>query len=300
MSPSPENERMRELLARVREIEIHSRRLADNVLAGQYRTAFRGSGIEFEEVREYASGDDVRSIDWNVTARTGRLFIKKYREERERNVVMLIDVSASQFFASNAKSKNELSAELAAVFSLSALSSKDKTGLILFSDRIEKTIMPRRGRTHVLRLIREVLASEPRGRKTDINLALGHLNKLLPHRSVVLLISDFFAEVASYEKALLLTSLRHDLVPIIIRDPAENSLPAAGMFVFEDAESGQVTPVCLDTKALRTEYAARVRHLDALLGVFLRRNKIDFITVRTDSEYASNLMQFFKRRVSRQ
>ena len=303
MSRSHEQERMRELLARVRAIEIRSRRLADNVLAGQYRTAFRGSGIEFEEVREYISGDDVRSIDWNVTARTGRIFVKKYREERERNVLMLIDISASQYFTSLSKSKNELCAELAAVFSLSALSSKDKIGLILFSDRIEKTIMPRRGRSHVLRLIREVLACEPKGRKTDINLALGHVNRVLPHRSIILLISDFLADEEAYERALLLTSLRHDFVPIIIRDPLEERLPKgpAGVLVLEDAESGQVVPVCLDSPRARAQYKERVQRKDALLGAFLRRHKIDSITVRTaDSTYTSELMQFFKRRVARQ
>jgi len=293
---------MRELLARVRAIEIRSRRLADNVLAGQYRTAFRGSGIEFEEVREYISGDDVRSIDWNVTARTGRLFVKKYREERERNVLMLIDISASQYFCSSAKSKNELCAELAAVFSLSALSSKDKIGLILFSDRVEKTIMPRRGRSHVLRLIREVLACEPKGKKTDIALALGHMNRVLPQRSIVLLISDFLTKEEEYERALLLTSLRHDFVPIIIRDPLEERIPKgpAGVLILQDAESGQVVPVCLDTARARAQYKDRVQRRDALFGAFLRKHKIDSITVRTDSAYTSELMQFFRRRVSRQ
>jgi uncharacterized protein (DUF58 family) len=293
---------MRELLARVRAIEIRSRHLTDNVLAGQYRTAFRGSGIEFEEVREYISGDDVRSIDWNVTARTGRIFVKKYREERERNVIMLIDISASQYFSSNEKSKNELCAELAAVFSLSALSSKDKIGLILFSDRIEKTIMPRRGRSHVLRLIREVLACEPRGKKTDIELALRTMNRVLPHRSIVLLISDFLASEEAYERALLLTSLRHDFVPIIIRDPLEERIPKgpAGVLVLEDAENGQIVPVCLDTARARAWYKEQVCRKDAHLSAFLRRHKIDSITVRTDSAYTSELMQFFKRRVSRQ
>jgi len=294
------DERMRELLARVRAIEIRSRRMADTVLSGQYRTAFRGSGIEFEEVREYTSGDDVRSIDWNVTARTGRLFVKKYREERERNVVVLIDISASQYFASRQKSKNELCAELAAVFSLSALSSKDKIGLVLFSDRVEKTIMPRRGRSHVLRLIREVLACAPKGRKTDINCALGHVNRILPHRSIILLVSDFLANPEGYERALLLTSLRHDFVPIIIRDPFEERLPSAGVLVLEDAEGGEVVPVCLNTARARAEYEEHVRRADELLGAFLRRHKIDFITVRTDSAYTKSLMEFFKRRVARQ
>jgi len=298
-----DNERMRELLARVRAIEIRSRRLADTVLTGQYRTAFRGSGMEFEEVREYISGDEVRTIDWNVTARTGRLFVKKYREERERNVVMLIDISASQYFNTRNKSKNELCAELAAVFALSALSSKDKIGLILFSDRIEKTIMPRRGRSHVLRMIREVLACAPRGKKTDIQLALGHANRILPHRSIVLLISDFFPNPEEYEKALLFTALRHDCVPIIIRDPFEESVPPSGVLIVEDAETGELVPVALDTKAARVLYSAHSGQMDARLGVFLRRHRIDSITVRTDSddsEYIGELARFFKRRVARQ
>lgn len=297
---SADNERMRELLARVRAIEIRSRRLADTVLTGQYRTAFRGSGMEFEEVREYISGDEVRAIDWNVTARTGRLFVKKYREERERNVVMLIDISASQYFSTRNKSKNELCAELAAVFALSALSSKDKIGLILFSDRIEKTIMPRRGRSHVLRMIREVLACAPRGKKTDIQLALGHANRILPHRSIVLLISDFFPNPEEYEKALLFTTLRHDCVPIIIRDPFEEGVPTSGVLVVEDAETGELVPVALDSKAARVLYSAHSGQMDERLGVFLRRHRIDSITVRTDSEYIGELAQFFKRRVARQ
>ncbi|MDR2734009.1 MAG: DUF58 domain-containing protein [Spirochaetota bacterium] len=295
-----DNERMRELLARVRSIEIRSRRLADTVLTGQYRTAFRGSGIEFEEVREYISGDEVRSIDWNVTARTGRLFVKKYREERERNVVMLIDISASQYFNTRNKSKNELCAELAAVFALSALSSKDKIGLILFSDRIEKTIMPRRGRSHVLRVIREVLACEPKGKATDIQLALGHANRVLPHRSIVLVLSDFFQNPEEYEKALIYTTLRHDFVPIIIRDPFEESAPPSGVLVVADAETDDLVPVALSSKAARAEYAEHSRQIDAGLKVFLRRHRIDSITVRTGSEYISELAQFFRRRVARQ
>ena len=298
MSRSRDHEELRALLARVREIEIRSRRLADSLVAGQYRTAFRGSGIEFEEVREYIPGDDVRSIDWNVTARTGRVFIKKYREERERNVLLAIDVSGSQRFGSSGKTRNELAAELAAVFSLSALSSKDKIGLLLFSDRVEKCVMPRRGRTHGLRLIREVLACRPAGRGTDIKAALAHLNRVLPRRTIVLLVSDFYAR--DYEHALRLTALRHDLVPVILRDPLERRLPPGGVLMLEDAETGTAGMAWCGSAALRDEFARRAAEADAALASFLSRHHIDAITLSTDEPYGERLMQFFRRRAARQ
>jgi len=298
MSRSRDNEELRALLARVREIEIRSRRLAASLVAGQYRTAFRGSGIEFEEVREYIPGDDVRSIDWNVTARTGRVFVKKYREERERNVLLAIDVSGSQQFGSSGKARNELAAELAAVFSLSALSSKDKIGLLLFSDRVEKCIMPRRGRTHGLRLIREVLGCRPVGRGTDIAAALAHANRILPRRTIILLVSDFYAH--DYGHALRLTALRHDLVPIVLRDPLERRLPAGGILLLEDAETGRTGMLHCGSAALRDEYRRQAEAADEALAAFLCRHHIDSITLSTDQPYAERLMQFFRRRAARQ
>lgn len=298
MSLSRDNEDLRELLARVREIEIRSRRLADSVMAGQYRTAFRGTGIEFEEVREYASGDDVRSIDWNVTARSGKLFVKKYREERERNVLLAIDISASQFFGSQDKTKKMLSAELAAVFSLSALSSKDKIGCLLFSDRIETMIMPKRGRTHVLRIIRDVLGYQPEGRSTDIGLALDHINRILPRKTIVILISDFFGQ--GYEKAMQRTALRHDLVPIVLRDPAEIAMTGRGLFVLEDAETGTIAPCWMGGIKLRRDFTEAVTHRESLLHGFFRKHQIDFLTVHSGESYSETLMEFFRRRVARQ
>jgi len=298
MSPSHDNEDLRELLSRVREIEIRSRRMADSAMAGQYRTAFRGTGIEFEEVREYASGDDVRAIDWNVTARSGKLFIKKYREERERNVLIAIDVSASQFFGSHDKTKKMLSAELAAVFSLSALSSKDKIGCLLFSDRIEEMVMPKRGRTHVLRIIRDVLGHQPKGRGTDIALALDHINRILPRKTIVILISDFYGE--GYEKAMQRTALRHDLVPIVLRDPAELAMTGNGLFVVEDAETGKIEPCWMGSKKLGREFAETSSLREAGLTRFFRKQQIDFLTVRSGDAYSEALMEFFRRRVARQ
>lgn len=298
MSPFPESEDLRDLLARVREIEIRSRRLADSTMTGQYRTAFKGTGIEFEEVREYSSGDDVRSIDWNVTARSGKLFVKKYREERERNVMLVIDLSASQFFGSREKTKKLLAAELAAVFSLSALSSKDKIGCLLFSDRIESMIMPKRGRTHVLRIIRDVLGCTPRGRGTDLGLALDHLNRMLPRRAIVILISDFFAR--GYEKPLQRTALRHDLVPLVLRDPAEFEPLGRGLVMVEDPESGERGAVWMGNRRLAKEFQASLAERDAALNGFFRKQRIDSITITTGEAYTESLLEFFRRRVARQ
>jgi uncharacterized protein (DUF58 family) len=298
MSPSRDKDELRELLARVREIEIRSRRLADSAMAGQYRTAFRGTGIEFEEVREYAAGDDVRAIDWNVTARTGRLFIKKYREERERNVLIAIDVSASQLFGSKDKTRKMLAAELAAVFSLSALSSKDKIGCLLFSDRIEQMIMPKRGRTHVLRIIRDILGVKPEGRGTDISLALDHINQILPRKTIIILMSDFFT--SGYEKALQRTALRHDLVPIILRDPAEMQPLGTGLIMLEDAETGTPGALWLGNKALVREYREQAIQREAAMTDFFRKHRIDHITIGTGDAYSEPLMSFFRRRVARQ
>jgi len=298
MSPFHDNGDLRDLLARVREIEIRSRRLADNAMAGQYRTAFRGTGIEFEEVREYCAGDDVRAIDWNVTARSGKLFVKKYREERERNVMIAIDLSASQFFGTREKTKKVLAAELAAVFSLSALSSKDKIGCMLFSDRVEEMIMPKRGRTHVLRIIRDVLGYTPAGRGTDMGLALDHLNRMLPRKAIIILISDFFA--AGYEKALQRTALRHDLVPVILRDPAEFEPIGRGLVMIEDPESGERGAVWMGSRRVRQEFQASMAERDAALTGFFRRHRIDSITIGTRDAYSEPLMEFFRRRVARQ
>jgi len=236
-------EKVKEILGRVRQIEIRTRRLVNDSLAGQYHSVFKGRGMDFDEVREYVPGDEVRSIDWNVTARAGRPYIKKHTEERELTILLAVDVSASGNFGSGSRSKREVAAELASALAFSAIKNSDKVGLILFSDQIEQYIPPKKGRQHVLRVIREVLFLEPQRRGTDIVRALDFLNMVTTRRAVVFLISDFQtgdgnASLAALRTALGLANRRHDLVAMHIRDPHEATLPNVGTLVVEDAETG--------------------------------------------------------------
>lgn len=288
---------LRELLRRVKEIEIRSRRKAESVLSGEYRTVFKGSGIEFEEVREYQRGDDIRAIDWNVTARTGKVFIKKYSEERELQVYVLSDISGSQYFGSGSQSKEELMTEIGAVLSLSAVKSKDKVGLLQFSDKIEKFVPAQKGRSHVLRLIREMLAASPEGRGTNISLALKRINQLLKNKAIIFLISDFYQ--VPDKKVLQITSGRHDLVPIVLRDPLETEIPAGGTVLFEDPESGKVMPLNTSSKRVQRRIQKYARARDEHLKHLFRSINMDSIFIKAGSDYVHLLMNFFKRRASR-
>jgi uncharacterized protein (DUF58 family) len=289
----------RELLARVRRIEIRTRRLVNELTGGAYHSAFKGQGMEFEEVREYTYGDDVRSIDWNVTARTGQAFIKKFVEERELTVALLVDVSASGDFGSTQQRKNELAAELAALIAFSAIRNQDRVSLQLFTDRDELHLPARKGRGQVLRLVRELLAFERTRPGTNIRSALERFTKATHRRAVVFLISDFFD--ADYEHALLIANKRHDLIAIRVTDPCEHEIAPIGFINLEDAESGrrQLYSGLFNRKELAGAYReeAAARHRAATEAC--RRAGVDLIDVSTGQDYLKPLMQFFRTREHR-
>ncbi|MEN6626019.1 MAG: DUF58 domain-containing protein [Candidatus Sumerlaeia bacterium] len=285
------------LQSKVRRIEIVSNRLVQERVAGEYHSVFKGQGIEFEEVRPYIPGDEIRSIDWNVTARAGAPHVKRFREEREQTVFFVVDLSGSCQFGSRGSFKSEMAAEICAVLALAAIANNDRTGLLLATDRPEIVVPPRKGRRHVLRLVREVLAYEPAGRGTDLGKALDHLRLVLPRRAVVFLISDFLAD--GYERALATVGRRHDLVGIHIEDPLERELPDAGLMEIIDGETGE--PAVIDTGDawLRRQYAERSERRRAELKSLCGRHEVDLIELLTDRPYESELFTFFRRRARR-
>lgn len=287
----------REILRKVRQIEIRTNREVTDVLGGQYHSVFKGRGMEFEEVREYLPGDEVRAIDWNVTARFGHPYIKKFKEERELTVMLVVDVSASGLFGSGRQSKNELAAELAAVLAFSAIRNNDKVGVILFTDRIEKYVAPKKGRRHVLRVVREILAFTPTGRGTNLELALDYLNRVQSRRTVTFVLSDF--QATGFEKKLRIASRRHDLVALSLRDPREEELPAVGLVELRDAETGERALVDTFDRDVRTSFAARARTRRQALQAALRSAGVDQVEIRTDADYLPPLMQLFRQRERR-
>jgi len=286
-----------EILKKVRRIQIVTSAMVSDLFAGQYHSAFKGLGMEFEEVREYQPGDDVRMIDWNVTARTGRPFVKSFREERELTVVLLVDVSASQDFGTRDQLKSELVAELGATLAFSATQNNDKVGLILFTDRVERFVPAGKGTRHVLRVVRELLYHEPTGRRTDVAAALEYLSRVLRRRAVVFLISDF--QTPAFRGALQIVRHRHDLIPVIVRDEREWALPPAGYVELLDPETGEQLLVDTSSRGLRTRFAqiARQQH-ERLLSEF-RRLRIDSVEVQTGQPFAEPLTTFFRRRERR-
>lgn len=311
----------REILKKIRQIEIRTKRLVSESTAGQYHSAFKGQGMDFDEVREYQPGDDVRSIDWNVTARMNHPFVKKFVEERELTVMLVVDLSGSGLFGSCDYTKRELAAEIASVLAFSAIRNHDKVGLLLFTEEVEKFIPPRRGRRHVLRVIREILFFEPRRRGTDIHAALDFLQRVQTRRSVVVLVSDFLGqthtsrnEVASHLKRgvvfgstlaqISLSSLRqarrrHDVVAVQVVDRFELELPALGRMVFKDAETGEVMEIDTGNRVRREAFKERQRRTQRELEKLFRTASIDFIQLRTDQPYASALAKFFETRERR-
>jgi len=310
----------REILKKIRQIEIRTNRLVSETLAGQYHSVFKGQGMNFDEVREYQPGDEVRSIDWNVTARMNHPFIKKFVEERELTLMLMVDVSASGLFGSGSQSKRELAAEIASVLAFSAIRNNDKVGLILFSDEVEKFIPPRKGRRHVLRVIREVLFFEPQHRGTDLNGALEFLLRVTPHKAIAVILSDFIGSPPGPEgrgmKArphlMLLESLaqasqpmlrhanrRHDVVAVHISDPFELQLPALGRLVLQDAETGEIVEINTGDQRNRTAFAARQAKAQNDLARLFRSAGIDAIQLRTDQPYAAELGRFFESREKR-
>lgn len=295
----------RELISKVRQIEIRTKRFVNQGVAGHYRSVFRGRGIDFEEVREYVPGDEVRAIDWNVTAREGRPFVKKFREERELTILLLVDVSGSFDFGSAARSKRELAAELASVLALSAMRNNDKVGLVLFSDVIEKYVPPKKGRPHSLRVVREILGARPAGRGTDIGQALRFATALTRRRAVLFLISDFesparsLSAVNGLREAVRLTRQRHDVVALHVVDPREMELPDVGLLTLEDAETGDLVQIDTGSRATRETFAkeAEARRRDA--GKLLRREGVDCLEIDTASPYLPALLAFFRSRERR-
>jgi uncharacterized protein (DUF58 family) len=286
-----------EILRRIRRVEIRTRRLVNESLAGEYHSLFKGRGMEFSEVREYQMGDDVRTIDWNVTARMGAPYVKKFVEERELTVYVLYDASASGLFGSFGRRKKELAAELGALLAFSAILNNDKVGLIIFTDRVEKHIPPKKGREHVLRVIREILFFEPQGTGTDLNAALEFLGRITTKRGVVFLISDFFA--AGYDKTLSIISRRHDMVALAVRDRLELDPPKAGLAEVRDMETGAQGLVDLSDASVRRAYLRRVEHLLSTAKSVMKKAGVDFLELLTDEPYESALTGFFARRARR-
>lgn len=283
-----------ELLKKVRKIEIKTRGLSQHLFTGGYHSAFKGRGMSFSEVRAYQYGDDVRTIDWNVTARTGEPFVKVFEEERELTVMLLVDVSGSSFFGSGSQFKNEILAEVCAVLAFSAISNNDKVGLLLFSDRTELFIQPKKGRQHILRIIRELVNAEPTGRGTDLSAALLHLNNMLKKRSVCFLLSDFLAK--DYDTPLRVVARRHDLVGIHFFDKLEKELPPVGLLHFADAETGERRWVDTSDSNFRKNYRQKFEaNLQQAKSAFLRSGA-DFLSLSTSEAYVKVLLNFFSRR----
>jgi uncharacterized protein (DUF58 family) len=296
----------REILKKIRQIEIRTNRLVSETLAGQYHSVFKGQGMNFEEVREYQPGDEVRSIDWNVTARMNHPFIKKFVEERELTLMLVVDASGSGLFGSGEQSKRELAAEIASVLAFSAIRNNDKVGLILFTDEVEKFIPPRKGRRHVLRVIREILFHEPKRRGTDLNHALEFLTRVTPHRAIAVVVSDFLidntateAKTRSSHSALRQANRRHDVVAVRITDRFELELPPLGRLVLEDAETGEVVEVNAGNARHRASFVEQQTRAQADLTRLFRSARIDAIQLRTDQPYAAALGRFFETREKR-
>ena len=289
------------ILKKIRRVELKTRGLVSATFSGQYRSVFKGRGMNFEEVRLYQPGDEVRSIDWNVTAKFGEVhgdaFVKKFTEERELTVMLVVDVSASGDFGSVQLSKRELAAEVACLFAFSAIRNNDKVGLILFSDHVELFIAPKKGRLHTLRLIREILYFEPQGRGTQPAVALNYMNQVLHRRSVVFLISDF--QTPDFSRELSVTSRRHDLIAVPIIDPREEELPDVGLLTLEDAETGEQIELNTSDRAVRQGFltAATERAAARLRG--FRKKRIDAISLRTNEDYVPALQSFFRNRERR-
>ncbi|TNF32311.1 MAG: DUF58 domain-containing protein [Deltaproteobacteria bacterium] len=289
----------RELLKKIKKIEIVTNRKVNDQLAGQYHSVFKGRGMSFDEVRQYQPGDEIRFIDWNVTARSNDVFVKRFIEERELTVMLMVDVSASLRFGSNQQHKREVAAELAALLAFSAVKNNDRVGLVLFTDRIEHYVPPKKGKKHVLRLISEILAFAPEGRGTDVGEALGYLSRVSQRKTIAFLVSDFQTPLERFEKPLRIVARRHDVVPVIVRDAMEDELPNLGLVLMEDLETGE--PVWVDTasRRVRADYARRAASWRTRLVQGFRRLKLDSVAVETGGGYVRALVQFFELRARR-
>jgi uncharacterized protein (DUF58 family) len=286
-----------EVLRQVKLLELQTRGLVNSLFTGEYRSVFKGQGMEFAEVREYQVGDEVRSIDWNVTARMRRPFVKRYIEERELTVMLAVDLSGSERFGTRLRFKSELASELAAVLAMSAIRNNDRVGAVLFTDRIEHVVPPRKGRRHALRLIRDLLVFEPEGTRTDLPAALEFTGKMLPHKSIIFVVSDFQAE--ELEHPLKLLAQRHDVVAVTVDDPSEQTLPNIGLARFVDPETGATLDVDTSDPDVRAQFAASVEEELVARRRLLRRLAIDEIPVHTDGSVVEPLIRFFRARETR-
>jgi uncharacterized protein (DUF58 family) len=286
-----------EILRQVKLIELRTRGLVNSLFTGEYRSVFKGQGMEFAEVREYQHGDEVRSIDWNVTARMRRPFVKRYIEERELTVMLAVDLSGSERFGTRRRFKSELASELAAVLAMSAIRNNDRVGALIFTDHVEHVVPPRKGRRHALRLIRDLLVYEPEGRGTDIAAASDYLIKMLPHKAIVFLVSDFLSE--GIERPIKLLAQRHDLVAVTMEDPSEWQLPDLGLARFVDPETGQTVDVDTSDAKVREQFSTTVNADRDARRRLLRRLAVDEIPITTDGGIIEPLMRFFRSRETR-
>jgi len=286
-----------EILAKIRALEIKTKGLVQTVFAGDYHSVFKGRGMNFDEVREYQPGDEIRAIDWNVTARLGTAFVKKFTEERELTVVLVVDVSASGSFGSVSQSKRELAAEVACLIAFSAIRNNDKVGLLLFTDEVELFIPAKKGRSHTLRLIREILFFQPQGKRTDPALALNYLNRVVTRRAVVFFISDF--QTGDFSRELAISGRHHDFIAVHVQDEREKVLPNVGIITLEDAETGEQIELNTADKSTRTHFRELAEAKAAELKRTLQRSNIDTISLETGRDYLPGLRAFFKQRERR-
>lgn len=284
----------KELFRRIRQIEIRTKGLVSNIFGGEYHSAFKGTGMDFAEVRPYQFGDDVRNIDWNVSARYPETFVKVFEEEREQTVILAVDVSGSEDFASAGAFKREIAAEICAVVAFSAIQNNDKVGLLLFSDQIELFVPPKKGRKHVLRLIRDLFAHEQQSTGTDLKVALNHLVHVLHRRSIVMLMSDFMDD--GFEPALRAVARRHDTIAVHLTDPVESELPEVGLMEVTDAETGERILIDTSDETVRDLYEEEARSREAALTKMFRRLRVDAIRIITDEGYVDPLIRFFRQR----
>ncbi|HEX9614034.1 MAG TPA: DUF58 domain-containing protein [Bacteroidota bacterium] len=287
----------KELLKKVRQLEIRTRGVVNQVFSGEYHSVFKGRGMEFSEVREYQPGDEIRTIDWNVTARLNHPFVKIFEEERELTVMLLVDLSGSQYFGSKASLKGDIAVELSAILAFSAMKNNDKVGAMLFTDRIEKFVPPRKGRSHALRIVREMLSFEPTRRTTNLNAALEYLNRIQKKRAIVFLISDFMD--SGYEQALQIAGKRHDLVGIVLLDPREKELPGFGLATFRDSETGQDRWIDTLNPAVRKAHTATWSAAQQARRSVFVKSKLDSVEISVDQSYMKPLIDFFQRREKR-
>ena len=287
----------KELLKQVKQIEIRTRGVVNEIFSGEYHSVFKGRGMEFSEVREYQIGDDIRSIDWNVSARFGHTYVKVFEEERELTLMLLVDMSGSLVFGSVEKTKQQIAAEISAILAFSALKNNDKVGLILFTDDIEKFVPPRKGNSHVLRIIREILSFEPQGNKTDIKGALEYFNHSIKKKSIVFLISDFIDE--EYDKILKIVSKKHDLVCIHLEDPREKELLKGGLIKFRDAETQDIRYLDTSNKSIQEHFKNKFSERENLQNELFKKSRVDAIKINIASSYVRPLIDFFKLREKR-